>query len=206
MARPREAKLSREIIGRAAIEYVEAGNDLQLVPLAKKLGVRVSSLYHHVRGREGVIQAMRHVLVAEYVPDQPMQEDGDWADRVRREVETTWRLYTDHPRSLALMLTVVIDEPDVMRVYSTLVDALVEAGVPDDEILTTVEVIDAFTFGAALDALSPDQILEPEEADGKLGELLPGHLVGRARNRAMFDHGLDLLIEGIRSRVDRASG
>ncbi|PIJ16285.1 TetR family transcriptional regulator, partial [Leucobacter sp. OLES1] len=39
MARPRTAILSREIIGRAAIEYVESGNELQLVPLARRLGV-----------------------------------------------------------------------------------------------------------------------------------------------------------------------
>lgn len=62
------------------------------------------------------------------------------------------------------------------------------------------------TYPTLVDALSPDQVLETEEADRKLGELLPRHLVGRAHNRAMFDHGLDLLIEEIRSHVHRASG
>lgn len=205
MARPRIARLSREIIGRAAIEYVEAGNDLQLVPLAKQLEVSVSSLYHHVAGRDGVIRAMRHVLVTEYMRGAPDCEGMDWADRLRIEVETTWRMYADHPRVLELMLTVVIDEPDVLRVYSSLVTALVDAGLPDDEILTTIEVIDAFSFGAAFDALSPDQILEPGEAGGKLAELLPAHPTGPARNRLMFDRGLDLLIDGIRARVARAS-
>lgn len=204
MARPRSAKLSREIIGRAAIEHVEAGHELQLVPLAQHLGVSVSSLYHHVNGRDGVIQAMRQVLVAEYVPDTPADEGAHWADRVRSEVETTWRMYADHPRVLELMLTVVIDEPAVLRFYTSLMDALGEAGVPHDEILTTIEVIDAFTFGAAFDAMSPDEILKPGEADGTLAELLTAHPVGRARNRKMFDRGLDLLLDGIRARVDRA--
>ncbi|MHA3683523.1 TetR/AcrR family transcriptional regulator [Leucobacter sp. HY1908] len=200
MARPRTTKLSPEIIGRAAIDYVEAGNDLQLVPLAKRLGVSVSSLYHHVAGRDGVIQAMRQVLVPEYIPAAPAgAAEGDWEARIRSEVELTWRMYADHPRVLQLMLTVVIDEPDVLRFYSVLTDALGEAGVPDDEILTTIEVIDAFTFGAALDALSPDEILRPGETGGKLAELLPAHPVGRVRNRRVFDRGLDLLLAGVRA-------
>ncbi len=205
MARPRIARLSREIIGRAAIDYVEAGNDLQLVPLAQQLDVSVSSLYHHVKGRDGVIQAMRQVLVAEYVPVEPVNENADWATRVRGEVEATWRMYADHPRVLELMLTVVIDEPAVLRFYTSLVDALGEAGVPDDEVLTTIEVLDAFTFGAAFDAMSPDEILKPGEADGKLAELLSVHVAGRARNRLVFDRGLDLLIDGIRARVARGA-
>lgn len=199
MARPRTARLSREIIGRAAIDFVEAGDELQLVPLARRLGVSVSSLYHHVAGRDGVIQAMRQVLVAEYI--RPLPAEGDWRQRIRQEVELTWRMYADHPRVLQLMLTVVIDEPDVLRIYSVLAEALDEAGLPEDEILTTIEVIDAFTFGMTLDALSPDTILDPGRATGRLAELLPGHPSGPERNRRVFARGLDLIIAGIEARV-----
>lgn len=203
MARPRTARLSREIIGRAAIDFVEAGHELQLVPLARRLGVSVSSLYHHVAGRDGVIQAMRQVLVAQYV--RPLPAVGDWRQRIRQEVELTWRMYADHPRVLQLMLTVVIDEPDVLRIYSVLAEALDEAGLPEDEILTTIEVIDAFTFGMTLDALSPDTILDPARATGTLARLLPGELTGSARNRRVFALGLDLIIAGIEARVREAA-
>ncbi len=199
VARPRTARLSREIIGRAALDYVDAGHDLQLVPLAKRLGVSVSSLYHHVDGRDGVIRALREVLVTEYIAVAP--EHTDWESRIRSEVELTWRMYADHPRALELMLTVVIDEPDVLRFYSALAAALGDAGVPDTEILTTIEVIDAFTFGAALDALSPDTILDPEHSGPVLGPLLRRHPLGAERNRRVFDRGLDFIIAGIRARV-----
>lgn len=199
MARPLTVRLNREIIGRAAVEYVEAGHELQLVPLAQKLGVSVSSLYHHVAGREGVIHAMREVLAETYLPQIPAE--GDWEQRLRREVEATWRMYADHPRALQHMLTVVIDEPDVLRLYGALTSALLEAGLPESEVMTTVEVIDAFSFGAALDALSPDRIIDEERAEGKLVELLEAHPSGAERNRLVFDRGLDLLIAGIRARV-----
>ncbi|MBL3688159.1 TetR family transcriptional regulator [Leucobacter zeae] len=199
MARPRTALLSREIIGRAAIEYVEAGNELQVVPLAKRLGVSVSSLYHHVDGREGVIKAMRQVLIPQYLLAEA--EPLTWADRIRHQVELSWRMYADHPRVLQLMITVVIEEPDVLSFYSALVDALEEAGVPEDELLTTVEVIDAFCFGAALDALSPDTILAVGGADERLARLVAAQPVGEPRNRRVFDHGLGLIIAGIEART-----
>lgn len=199
MARPRTARLSREIIGRAAIDYVTAGHELQLVPLAKQLGVSVSSLYHHVDGRDGVIRAMRHVLVPEYIAVAPEAEG--WEQRIRREVERTWRMYADHPGVLQLMLTVIIDEPDVLRFYTSLAAALTAAGVPDEHLLTTIEVIDAFTFGAALDALSPETILDPESVEPGLGELIRRHPVGVERNRRVFDRGLDFIIAGIRAQA-----
>ncbi len=199
MARPRTARLSREIIGRAAIDMVEAGHELQLVPLARSLGVSVSSLYHHVAGREGVIQAMRQVLVSQYIRRLP--QTSDWRQKIRQEVELTWRMYADHPRVLQLMLTVVIDEPDVLNIYSVLTEALVEAGLPEAEILTTIEVIDAFVFGVTLDALSPDEILDPDRAGGTLARLIRDHPSGAERNRRVFARGLDLLITGIEARV-----
>lgn len=203
MARPRKTLLNREIIGRAAIQLVESGHELQVVPLAKQLGVSVSSLYHHVDGREGIIRAMRQVLVDEFIgPEVP---SVDWRDTIRQEVEQTWSMYANNPRVLQLMITVVIDEPDVLRFYSALVDALECAGLPDEEILTTVEVIDAFTFGAAVDALSPDVVLDPAHAEGKLAALLPSHPSGKSRNREVFDRGLELILAGIAARATGAS-
>ena len=198
VARPRTTLLSRDIIGRAAVEFVDSGKDLQVVPLAKHLGVSVSSLYHHVDGRDGIIRAMRQSLVTQYVR-QPAA-DPDWRSIIRREVEHTWRMYAEHPRVLELMVTVVIDEPDVLRIYSVLAEALTDAGLPDDEIITTIEVIDAFSFGAALDALSPDTVLDAANTDGRLADLLAGHPIGQIRNRAVFDRGLDLLLAGIAAR------
>ncbi|WP_053351605.1 TetR/AcrR family transcriptional regulator [Leucobacter musarum] len=199
MARPKTARLSREIIGRAAIELAESGKELQVVPLAKKLGVSVSSLYHHVNGRDGVIRAMREVLVPRYLLEVP--EGATWEQRIRLEVERTWRMYADHPRVLQYMVTSVIDEPDVMRFYNALAEALTEAGLPSGEILSTIEVIDAFTFGAALDTLSPDTILDPASAGEVLGALMADHPTGAARNRRLFDLGLELLLSGITARA-----
>ncbi|NNV08536.1 TetR/AcrR family transcriptional regulator, partial [Geobacillus sp. MMMUD3] len=67
MARPTSPLLSREKIALAAIEMLDSGQELKIQPLAKRLGVSLSSLYHHVDGREGIVHAMREVLSGQYV-------------------------------------------------------------------------------------------------------------------------------------------
>lgn len=199
MARPKSTLLTREIIGRAAIELVDAGHELQVVPLAKRLGVSVSSLYHHVDGRTGIIHAMREVLSDRYalVPDQNL----DWQDTVRASLRTLWRLYGNHPRVMPLLLSVTINEPGPIGFYSVLVDAVDQAGIPQDEQLSTVETLEAFAFGVALDALSPDLIYQPGEGHERLGELIAAHPTGKARNELLFERGLDLLLLGISERA-----
>jgi len=202
MARPTRALLSRQIIARAAIQLVDDGHELQVVPLAERLGVSVSSLYHHVRGRVGIIHAMREVLSEEYRL-APVAH-ASWEDTVRTSVRTLWNLYGDHPRVLPLLLSVVIDEPATVNFYGVLVDALDSAGIPENEILSTVETLDAFAFGVALDGLSPNLIFDPGTEESRLGALARSHPVGQERNQLLFERGLDLLILGVRERARTA--
>lgn len=198
MARPKTALLSRAAIAEAAIALVDAGEDLQVIPLAKALGVSPSSLYHHVDGRDGIIHAMREVLSARYAT--PNVDGLDWEERLRKLVASLGRLYLDHPQVLQLLLTVVIEEPLTLELYEQLAEALRDGGVPEDELLTTLETLDAFAFGVALDSLSPESIFARNRVAPQFDELIDRHPVGEARNRRLFEHGLELLISGIRAR------
>lgn len=198
MARPRVSLLSRTTIAEAAIGMLDAGRELQVVPLAESLGVSVSSLYHHVSGRTGIIRAMRDVLTQRYAPE--VDPALPWEERARAAVEALWRMYSDHPRVLQLLLTVVIEEPATMGIYEAMIGALREAGVPEAELLTTVETLDAFAFGAALDSLSPQRIFGDAGEDPELDALIHSHPTGARRNRILFEHGLGLILGGIRAR------
>lgn len=204
MARPKQPLLTRRAIAEAAIEMLDAGHELQVVPLARRLGVSVSSLYHHVDGRQGIIHAMREVLSERY---QLVPSGGAaWDDVVRSAVASLWHLYGEHPRALQLLLTVVIDEPATVGFYGEMVEALRAAGIPEDELLSTVETLDAFAFGVALDALSPDRIFDPGDAAPSMEPLIERHPVGAVRNALLFERGLELIIAGIRVRGETARG
>lgn len=202
MGRPKKALLSRDIIARAAIELVESGVELQVVPLAEALGVSQSSLYHHVSGREGIVHAIRDVLASDYQP--PSLEGLAWDEQVRTLVRALGDLYADHPRVLQLLLTVTVDAPASLEVYGQLADALSAGGVPDDELLTTVETLDAFAFGVALDTLSPESIFAKGALGDHLDALIEAHPTGKARNQRLFERGLELILAGVRAQFGSA--
>ncbi|GAA1859641.1 TetR/AcrR family transcriptional regulator [Brevibacterium marinum] len=199
MARPVSPLLSREKIAHAAIEMVDAGDELKIQPLAKKLGVSLSSLYHHVDGREGIIHAMREVLSSEYEFTPP--RGRSWKAALKNGVSALYRLYSDHPRVMIHLLGVTIREPETLQLYESLVEILRRSGLPDDEILTTLEVVDAFAFGVALDALSPTTIFAPEDPGSPIAELMMAHPTGSERNELLYKRGLDIIIAGIESRT-----
>ncbi|MCU4297313.1 TetR/AcrR family transcriptional regulator [Brevibacterium permense] len=199
MARPSSPLLSREKIGRAAIRMIDDGGELKIQPLAKELGVSLSSIYHHVDGREGIIHAMREVLSAEYTLSIP--EQGSWKDDLKARMDSLWRLYSDHPRVMIHLLGVTVEEPGTLTLYESLIDVLAGAGVPESELLTTVEVLDAFAFGAALDALSPQVVFSPASEDSRLTSLIENHPAGTERNHRLYRRGLDFIIAGIEAGI-----
>lgn len=199
MARPSSPLLSREKIGRAAIGMIDDGGELKIQPLAKELGVSLSSIYHHVDGREGIIHAMREVLSAEYALNIPDQ--GSWKEDLKARMDSLWRLYSDHPRVMIHLLGVTVEEPRTLTLYESLIDVLASAGVPEPELLTTIEVLDAFAFGAALDALSPQVIFSPESEDSRLTKLIENHPAGTERNHLLYRRGLDFIIAGIEAEI-----
>lgn len=64
MVRPRVPMLSVEKIALAALEQIDATGDFSIPLLADRLEVGASSLYHHVDGRAGIIEAVRQHLSA----------------------------------------------------------------------------------------------------------------------------------------------
>jgi AcrR family transcriptional regulator len=199
VARPTHQLLSRESIGTAAIDLVDSGKELQVLPLAEKLGVSVSSLYHHVQGRTGIIRAMRDVLIQR--TNINISHNKPWEETLREYAHAYWRMFAGHPRVLLLLLTVEISESESLEMYRTLIIALRDAGLAEDALLTTIEVIDAFIFGVVLDLLSPETIFDPNVEDADLARLISAHPRGAKRNQLVNEHGLDILIAGIRAQL-----
>lgn len=204
MGRPRTARLSPEIIGQAAIGLVESGRDLHVVTLAERLGVHVSSLYHHVAGRDGILLAMRDVIVAQHEYSPPPVESS-WQERIRFEIKQVWRIYARYPRSIQILISLIVDQPNQLNFYSSLVDSLTEAGLPDNEILVTLGAIDAFALGAALDTLSPEIIFDATAAESRMRSLLRNYPSGSERIYAVVEQGMELLILGISERIRQST-
>lgn len=203
MPRPKTPKLTRAAIAAAAIEHVEAGRELQLVPIAKRLNVSVSSLYHHVDGRNDIVHAMRELLTESYWLEIPA--GTPWPEAVRQAATVLRDLYGNHPRTTPLLLSVEVASPATLAFYSELMISLLDGGIPVESVVTVVEMVDAYVLGVALDAMSPSSLFDLENLPARVRPLFAAHPTGKRRNDELFEFGLKILIEGIRRLTTSAS-
>ncbi|GAA4781463.1 TetR/AcrR family transcriptional regulator C-terminal domain-containing protein [Microbacterium gilvum] len=200
MARPSHPLLSPEIIGDAGLALSAAGEPFGVNAIARRLGVRPSSLYNHVDGMDGILELMRGRLVEAY----SVAPDGKaWDVFVRELLRTQRRMYADHPQLVPLLVGKTITSPAVIASYDDLATVLVDGGFADDEVLSLIAVIDAFAIGFGLDLASPDDVWQPDGETRTLGRLLDGAERGRARSDRMFELGADLLLASLRARLAR---
>lgn len=201
MPRPRVNLLSVDLIADAAIELADSGETFGVNALARRLGVTPSSLYNHVDGRDAIVELMRTRLGERYMPE-PIS--GEWHEIVTGTVRGLHRLYADHPLIVPLLVGKTITDPGVIADYDRLATALVDAGLPDDEVLAIVAVVDAFAMGFGLDVTSPDEIWSTDTSTTTLGRLMADAATGRERSDRAFEIGLEMLVASLRLRVERA--
>jgi AcrR family transcriptional regulator len=198
MPRPTTPLLSPDIIGDAGLALARAGEPFGVNAIARRLGVRPSSLYNHVDGMDGIVELMRGRLIESYRVDRT---DASWEEHVVELLRIQRRMYADHPQLVPLLVGKTITNPGVIAAYDDLATVLLEGGFPEDEILAIIAVIDAFAIGFGLDLASPDDVWQPEQETRTLGRLLDGAERGRARSDRTFELGVSVLIESLRTRL-----
>ncbi len=190
--------LTPALIADAGLELVEGGEPFGVNAIARKLGVRPSSLYKHVSGLDDIVELMRGRLVERY---RTLPADQPWDAFVEDVVRRQRRMYADHPALLPFLIGKTITSPTVIDAYDDLAVALQSGGFPDDEILTLVGMIDAFALGFGLELASPEQVWQPEAPTQLFGKLLAGSQSGSERVERSFELALDVLLVALRGRL-----
>lgn len=197
MARPLKPLLSTSLIADAAMELIESGAPFGVNALARRLAVNPSSLYHHVSGREEIIELVRGRLAEKYSLDG---RGDDALDFIEFALRTQRRMYADHPMLVPLIIETTITDQATIRWYDRLATRLADAGIQDEELLAIVAVIDAFAIGFGLDLAGPDVVWQPEGGTETLDRAIAAAPQGRERADQAFEIGLDLLLAGLRAR------
>jgi TetR/AcrR family transcriptional regulator, tetracycline repressor protein len=204
--------LTQEQVVRRAVDLMaEAGLEaLTLRRLATELGVSAPTLYWHVRNKRQLLDLMAEALVARAgrsTSPAPGQPWWDWlADRARR----MFRVLTSH-RDAALVVAgnrpTETTLPDIEQILAS----LVTVGFPPAEALRTVLSISNYVIGCAVEHQAEAARDDDPDRDARLleqAEQLPtlrGALaaIGRSGPAAgddAFEHGLTLLLAGVRAR------
>jgi AcrR family transcriptional regulator len=201
LGRPRTPRLSRKEIGRAALAMFEEEGSLSLPRLAERLGVRQSSFYKHVTGRQEIIELARGALVDRV----PVPEFGaDNLDAVIRQTfDALRKAYRQVPALLPLMLAQPVSHPAALALYDRFAAAFELAGTPVHLIIPALETLDSAAIGATLDAYTMEAAWKIEDEDQpRYPHLSAAQEAVSAERVDRFAFLADVLSAGLRATID----
>ena len=213
--RAQRTPLSRDRVMQAAVDLADRGGlaALSMRALAAEVGVEAMSLYHHVAGKDAVLDGMVDLVFAEiYRP----REGRNWAGELRARAHSARAVLTRHPWALGLVDSRSSPGLETLRHHDAVLGCLRAGGFSVPLAAHAFAVLDAHLYGFLLQELSlPFATGEDVQAlAGRIfGDLPPDalpHMVELAREHILtpgyrfgdeFDYGLDLILDGLQRRL-----
>lgn len=201
MARPKVAILSVDRIATAALDLVATTGDFTMPGLAQRLKVSPSSIYHHVKGREQIIELLREMAMSEVELPDP---SGHWIDVVADIMRSYRSSFARYPRLIPLLTAYPVGNEQAVVMYNALAATLTEAGFTPADTLRTITLIDSFVLGSALDVTASESPWASGPAVGPElnAALSTGARAGRSEDA--FEFGLAMLLHGLRAHGESA--
>lgn len=201
------AGLDRERIAATAVRLVDRDGleKFGIRRLAKELGVDPMSIYHHVKGKAALLDAMSEAVLAE-ITVAAGAADG-W-EKIARDTAHGYRdMAYGHPRLFPLLVTRAQTSPVALAALERLVTAMRRAGLPDRVVADTPGVLFGFLNG---------HLLARTSAEPRDGEPAPVPRIDAAAHPTMaavlplladfgtvaeFDRMLDAVLAGLRAQA-----
>lgn len=227
MVRPRVPMLSVEKIALAALEQIDATGDFSIPLLADRLEVGASSLYHHVDGRAGIIEAVRQHLSAgsagallaepgqtvEAEPEaEPAQADtlpndldqSDWRVMLRHWARAYVVAMSAHPLAVQLMVRQPVNNATALDIYESAAQVFTAAGFTSEQAIVVMTFIENFAIGTAVDEAAPDVPWagDPERHVALTAAL--GSVPPRARGVLAFEFALDAVVAAMERILEQS--
>ena len=204
--------LTQERVVRRAVELMaEAGLEaLTLRRLAAELGVSAPTLYWHVRNKRELLDLMAEALIAQAGRASAPAPGQPWWEWLAQEARRQWWVLISH-RDAALVVAGNRPTEATLPEVEQVLASLVTVGFPPAEALRTILSISNYVIGCAVEHQAELARDADPERDARLleqAEHLPtlrGALTGLSRpgpsaGDDAFEHGLSLLIAGVRAR------
>ncbi|WP_242908585.1 TetR/AcrR family transcriptional regulator [Actinomadura terrae] len=173
--------------------------------LADDLGVDPMSIYHHIKGKAALLDAVSEAVIAEMdTGTQPAPRT--WEQLARRTAHDYRRMAYRHPRVFRLLATRPQTSPVALAALERLSAAMRRAGLPDQVIADAPMALFGFLNGHLLAVLdgNPDMpALDPTDHPAMVA-LAP--LQADFGSEAQFDRLLDTVLAGIQSQADHHRG
>jgi AcrR family transcriptional regulator len=124
--------LSREraLAAAAALADAEGLGALTMRRLAGELGVEAMSLYHHLPGKQGLLDGLADSIIGEITAVAGPPGAGEWRDRLRQRFLAARAVMLRHPWAPGLIGSRPAVPPGLYAYYDQIVGTLLEAGFP----------------------------------------------------------------------------
>jgi AcrR family transcriptional regulator len=194
--------LTRDAILDAALELVDRdGSDkLTMRPLAERLGVTATAIYHYFDGRDAVIEALVDRVCSTIVSDSA--GDGPWDVRLTALLTTMVDQAAAHPATAAWIITTYARRPPMLQLHEAMLEILTDAGFTPE---------DAVQIKGAMLRLCIGHLMLREAAPGHEWRKLPknsfpcyraaGPALDAFDPAAHFRLALDALLVGLQDRI-----
>ncbi|MGY4976047.1 TetR/AcrR family transcriptional regulator [Streptomyces sp. 900105755] len=158
MGRPRTPLLDRERITTTALQLVDEQGDFSVPQIARRLGTQAGSLYHHVDGRDGIVELLRERVAAAI--DPATLDLSPWDTAVESWARSYRAAFAAHPRAIPLLMTSPVRAPRVLEQYERAVTVLLTAGFAAADVMPLLIALENLVLGSALDLAAPETMWE----------------------------------------------
>lgn len=210
--------LTRDRIVDAAVTVADRGGlgAVSMRGVGREVGAEAMSLYHHLRGKEELLDALADWAFSRISPPQPGQP---WRAAMRTRASSARAVLFAHPWALGLLESRRHPGPALLHHHDAVLGCLRAGGFPVVLAAHAYSVLDAYVYGFVL-----TEVNLPMEGGEDATEFAAGlalaaedypHLVemmteqladGTYDYAEEFDYGLDLVLDGLEQRLARSVG
>jgi AcrR family transcriptional regulator len=209
MTKKKPEPLTRERIVAAGVALADAGGfrSLSMRNIAEDLGAGTMALYRHVANKEDLLDDMVDVVFAEMYPPAI---GGRWKQELRERGVSARSALQRHPWAVGLMESRMHPGPASATHHNATMGCLREAGFGFREAVHAYNLLDAYTYGFALQELTVPFETPKESGDmaattvGDRGDEYPylAEVVVELGARGYdyteeFEFGLDLILDAL---------
>lgn len=200
MGRPKQALITRAAATKAALAAIDADglDNFSLNSVARSIGVKAPSLYHHFQDKAALLAEVARLLLIE--TDYQSSGDEKWEDSTIKICVETRRALLKHPNAAPLILQ-FFPRHLLLDAYEIAV-----AGYPQTRALhmAILEGIEKLTFGSALFAAAASTAgvpAMPEVTAKDYPNLAESVAASQSDDEGNFVEALRMFLAGVRVRT-----